>query len=82
MGFASLRFRASTATRWKIRLFLFPCNDRRRRTGIIEPLSKLEETSHPSLSRDRLTQLWIAGQIRCFNEKLSPTSPTSISIVV
>lgn len=80
MGFASLRFRASMATRWKIRLFLFPCNDRRRRTGIIEPLSKLE-TSHPSLSRDRLTQLWIAD-IRCFNEKLGPTSPTSISIVV
>ncbi len=34
MGFASLRLRASMATRWKIRLFVLPCSDRRRRTGI------------------------------------------------
>jgi hypothetical protein len=34
MGFASLRFRRSMATRWKMRLFLLPCNDKRRRTGI------------------------------------------------
>ncbi len=36
MGFASLRFRTSMATRWKMRLFLFPCNERRRRTGITD----------------------------------------------
>jgi hypothetical protein len=34
IGFPSLRFRRSVATRWKMRLFLLPCNDRRRRTGI------------------------------------------------
>jgi hypothetical protein len=34
MGFASLRFRRSVATRWKIRLFLRPCRDKRSRTGI------------------------------------------------
>lgn len=55
MGLASLRFRASMATRRKIRLFLFPCNERRRRTGIIESLAASWELEDTSLSRDRLT---------------------------
>lgn len=77
MGFASLRFRASTATRWKIRLFLFPCNDRRRRTGIVEPTpGKLETLPRPC----HVTARHYSGQFyhRFFNK--NPDHLTNIDI--
>jgi hypothetical protein len=53
MGFASLRFRRSMATRWKMRLFLRPCNEKRRRTGIENslPLVGVPIFGRPNISK-------------------------------